>query len=223
MEGINELKNIIKTIILEIFPELEGYHYPIKAKVVKVYENAGKADDYNSIYSCDVQPLTKDGSVDEDSPVIPDVEIPVIWAGPDRGIYSLPVKGATVRVGFYYNDPSYPFVDAVLPYGYNVPEHPLGSLIIQHSSGVKIEIQKDKKMLIKTPEKITIDSEDLLQILSPEMKVMVEEGNEVHPIAFADIVQQIYDGHTHPGDSGGVTGPPNQKMTGHDSNVSYTE
>lgn len=223
MAGIKELKATIKTIILEIFPELQGYHYPIKGKVVKVHESAGKSNEFNNFYSCDIQPLKKDGAIDEGSPVIPDVEIPVIWGGPQRGIYVLPEIGTIVRVGFYYHDPAMPFIDAILGNGYEMPEHLLGSLIIQQTNGIKIEINKQGEILIKSKEKITADSEKLFEVLAPIIYFMKEEGDGTHPIAFADIVKQIFDGHTHPGDSGGTTGPPNQKMTGHSSNISFTK
>ncbi|MCM0757341.1 phage baseplate assembly protein V [Sporomusa sphaeroides DSM 2875] len=194
MENTKELINLFKTIIKQAFPDLNGYHFPIRAKVVKVREAGGRVGAYKKLYSVDVQPLKPDGSIDTDSPVIPDVEISPIWAGPQRGIFCLPVVGAIVRVAFYYNDPSYPFVDAVLADGFEIPDHVLDSLIIQHSSGIRLEFTKDKK-------------------------IVLVEGN--HPVAFADIVKQIYDSHTHPCSCGG-TGAPNQKMTGHASPKVFT-
>lgn len=224
MAGIKELKEIFKAIILEIFPELQGYHYLIKGKVVKVYESAGKSNELNNVYSCDVQPLKKDGSVDEDSPVIPDVEIPIFWGGPQRGIYALPEVGTIVRVGFYYHDAAQPFIDAVLGNGYEMPEHPLGSLVIQQTNGIKIEINKLGEILIKSKEKITADSEKLFEILAPVLYIMEEKNEEgqTHPVAFADIVKSIFDGHIHPVGSG-FSGPPTIKMTGHDSQITFTK
>ncbi|MDI3547880.1 MAG: hypothetical protein PWR10_1532 [Halanaerobiales bacterium] len=224
MAGVKELKKIIKTIILEVFPELQGYHYPIKGKVVKVYEAGGQSDEFNNIYSCDVQPLNKSGSVDENAPVIPDVEIPVIWAGPQRGIYALPEIGSIVRVGFYYHDPAQPFIDAVLGDGYEMPDHFLGSLVIQQANGIKIEINKQGEIIIKSTEKITAETDKLFELLAPIIYIMEQndEEDKTHPIAFADIVKNIFDNHIHPYGSS-FTGPPAEKMTGHASQISFTK
>lgn len=202
MANTAELAKVIKTIILSIFPELGGYHFPIKAKVVKVHEDGGRIGEFNKRYSADLQPLKPDGSVDDSQPVIPDVEIPVAWAGPQRGIFCLPVVGAIVRLGYYYNDPAYPFVDAILGDGYDIPAHALGSIIIQHSDGTRVEIDKNKNVNITTPAKVNF-------------------VGGAHPVAFADIVKSVYDGHTHPCGCGG-TGTPNQQMNGHASPQVFT-
>lgn len=152
MADTQELMRVLKKAVLAIFPELSGYHYPIRGKVVKVNESGGRIDEFNRRYSVDVQPLKPDGSVDEMAPVIPDVEVPVIWAGPGRGIYASPEVGAIVRIGFYYNDPAQPFVDAILGDGYECPDHPPGALIIQHSDGTRIEIGQDRVIRIITEE-----------------------------------------------------------------------
>lgn len=151
MANTQELMKTLKKTFLAIFPELSGYHFPIRAKVVKVHETGGRVDEFNHRYSVDVQPFKPDGTIDESAPEIPDIEIPVMWAGTDRGVFSLPEVGSVVRIGFYYNDPAHPFLDAVLGYGYNCPDHPLGSFIIQHSNGKRIEITKEGKA------KITMD------------------------------------------------------------------
>lgn len=192
------MKNL-KTIVLEIFPELRGFNCPIKARVVKVYEAAGKIDDFNKRYSVDVQPLKPDGSIDEKHPVIPDVEIPVIWSGQNRGVFCTPVIGSIVRIGFYYNDPAFPFIDAVLGDGFAVPEHAIGSFIIQHSDGNVIKFEKDGTVKIESNQKILFN-------------------NGEHPLAFADVIKQVFDSHTHP-----TTGsPPGTKMSNHDSQKVFT-
>lgn len=157
MANTEELLRVFRKTVLAAFPELGGYHYPIRAKVVRVHEDGGRVDDQNHVYSVDVQPLKPDGSNDENAPEIPDVEIPVAWAGPGRGIFCLPVDGAIVRIGFYYNDPAHPFVDAILGYGFEVPEHALGSMIIQHSDGKRFEITPEGNVNITMHTHITGD------------------------------------------------------------------
>lgn len=152
-----ELIKLLKVIFWEAFPEFRGYHFPIRAKVVKVNEAGGKVEEFNKRYSVDVQPLKPDSTIDDSAPVIPDVEIPVIWAGPGRGIFCLPVAGAVVRIGFYYNDPAYPFVDAILDDGFDIPSHALGSFIVQHSDGKRFEITPNGQVKITMDTEITGD------------------------------------------------------------------
>ena len=45
MANSAELIKSMKTIFKGIFPELNGYHFPIRAKVVKVHENGGRVDE----------------------------------------------------------------------------------------------------------------------------------------------------------------------------------
>ncbi|MCL4514157.1 MAG: phage baseplate assembly protein V [Firmicutes bacterium] len=217
MANHTELAKVLKGVFLQLFPELRGYHFPIRAKVVKVYEGAGRMDPFNHRYSVDVQPLSPDGSVNKKAPVIPDVEIPVLWAGPARGVYCLPVVGAIVRVAFYYNDPAQPFVDAILGEGFDSPAHPLGSFIVQHSDGTRIEIDAHKNIYLLTPAIIEMNAGAEAKVTVP--KVTLAGGG--HPVAFADVVKQIFDSHVHP-TSTGNSGPPTSPMSGHDSQKVFT-
>lgn len=175
MANTGELKKLLEKIIRAMFPELSnGYQFPIRAKVVKVHEGGGTVSDYDKRYSVDVQPLTKDGTADPTKPVIPDVAIPVIWAGPNRGLFCLPKVGAIVRVGFYYWDAALPYVDAVLGDGYNVPAHPVDGLILQQSNGVKVVMEPSGKVLIESsPSKITLTASGV-SVESPQINMTAQ-------------------------------------------------
>jgi len=164
----------LRRLIREALPELLGYHLSIRARVVAVHEEAGRIEEERRRYSVDVQPLRPDGSDDEDAPVIPDVEIPTIWAGPGRGIYALPEVGAIVRVAWDYGDPAHPYVHSVLGYGFDAPEHPLGALVIQHSPGCHITIEPDGSVRVVTPRRVRVESAELVEVDAP--KVLLAGG-----------------------------------------------
>lgn len=134
-QAVNALKKIMQKCFKEIGPPVT----PIKAKVVKVHAGAG-------IYSCDVQPLNFDGSVDEDFPIIPDVPIDVLWNGSKIGVYCLPTVGCLVRIEFYYWDLSQPYVAGIIQAEKDIPNHNSGELaiikdgvrLVVSSSGIKI-------------------------------------------------------------------------------------
>ena len=46
-------------------------------------------------------------------------------------------------MGFYYNDPGMPYVDAVLPDGFDVPAPPEEGLLAQHSAGTALIVGPD--------------------------------------------------------------------------------
>lgn len=149
-QATGEIKELLRALIRESFPEINGFQFPMKARVEKLHESGGLVEDFNKVYSADVQPLKPDGSVDADKPVIPDVPIDIVWAGPDRAVMALPPVGAVVRVEFYYWNPSLPYISGILADGYTVPDHPLGSLIIQQKNGVHIRVQPDGRIELKS-------------------------------------------------------------------------
>lgn len=153
----SRLMRLLRKTIETLFPWMAGpHHMVVLARVVKVHVAGGKMDEFGARYSVDVQPLAPDGSDDSNAPIVPDVELPVLWAGPDRGIYCLPEVGSIVRLGYYYHDPAQPYIDAVTGRGFSCPDHPVGSLIIQHSSGCRIEIDPDKVIRVITPEAVEV-------------------------------------------------------------------
>lgn len=160
----------LRRLIKEAFPELLGYHVSLRGRVVKVHEQAGKMAEDRRLYSVDVQPIRADGSDDTRWPVIPDVEIPTWWAGPQRGIFMLPEVGSIVRIGFDYGDPSQPYISAILGMGYEVPAHPLGSLIIQHSRDLFVTITAGGDIVIqRDPDTaITIDRAQRITVKTPK-------------------------------------------------------
>lgn len=122
-----------------------------RARVVQLRSSAGTVDGDHPRYAVDVQPLTPDGADDASWPVVPDVPLPVRWAGPQRGIFALPAIGTVVRLGFDYADPSHPYVDDVLGDGTALPAAPADTLLIQ-SGTTKIEIGPDGVITITGTE-----------------------------------------------------------------------
>ncbi len=155
-QATGNVKEQLKKLVREAIPELNGFQFPMKAKVVKLYEAGGTVSDFNKRYSVDVQPLKIDGSIDEKIPVIPDVPIDILWAGNDRSVISLPPIGAIVRLEFYHWNPSMPYISGILADGYKIPSHPLGSFIIQQKNGVLICINPNGDIEIKTDKNISL-------------------------------------------------------------------
>lgn len=140
------LKTLKKAIELAM-PDLRSYYRMTrKAKVIAAYPADGR-------YFADVQPLKNDGSVDENEPVIPKVELPVIWGGPDRGIVCPPEAGSLCDLSYYDGDPNYPFISNIrYGLGQNAPGADLKEFVIQLEPGVEIRIDKEKRIIALTPE-----------------------------------------------------------------------
>lgn len=162
-----------------------------KARVVATHDSGGTANAANACYSIDVQPLKAAGDTDEDWPVIRDVELPLLWAGQNRGVFGLPAVGAVVRLGFYEADPGRPYIEAAIADGLVVPNHPAGSLLIQHSTGTAIEITAEGKVIIAS-----VVGVDVVAGTGVPGRVATEAW-----------VHQVFDLHTHPSPAG-TTSPP---------------
>lgn len=139
-----EMIRLLRKLFEKLQPDLRQYYrLPIKARVEKVYEAGGS-------YVIDAQPLRNDESVDEQAPVLQQVEAPLVWAAQNRGVFCLPRVGTTVAVGFFDGDPNYPYVQAVRSHGLAGPEHPVDALIIQQGPGVYITIDPEGNIITVT-------------------------------------------------------------------------
>lgn len=141
----SDLKSLLKRVVELVMPNLRQYYRVVrKAKVVKTYASDGK-------YWADVQPLRNDESVDESEPVIPRVEIPVIWGGAKRGIICPPAAGTLCDLSYYDGDPNYPRISNFRWFQNEAPEVEIGAFIIQKEPGVFIKIDAEKNIICETP------------------------------------------------------------------------
>jgi hypothetical protein len=140
-----DFKALLKRVFELVMPDLRSYYRIVrKAKVVKSYASDGR-------YWADVQPLRNDDSVDESEPVIPRVEIPVMWGGPERGIVCPPATGTFCDLSYYDGDPNYPRISNFRWHDMKAPAVEIGGLIIQHSPGAFIKIDAEKNIIFVTP------------------------------------------------------------------------
>jgi hypothetical protein len=145
-----ELKALLKRVVELVMPNLRAYYRIVrKAKVVKTYASDGR-------YWVDVQPLRNDESVDESEPVIPRVEIPVMWGGPERGIVCPPAVGTFCDLSYYDGDPNYPRISNFRWHGMKAPVVEIGGFIIQQCPGVHFKIDAQKNIEIVTPGNIAL-------------------------------------------------------------------
>ena len=101
MSDTNMLKMIKRAVEL-CRPDLRSYYRVTrKAKVVTAYASDGQ-------YFADVQPLRNDETPDPNEPIIPHVEIPILWGGPNRGLVCPPQAGTLCDLSYYDGDPNYP-------------------------------------------------------------------------------------------------------------------
>ena len=106
-----ELARVIADLVKQQFPEIASvYRYHAEAIVISADPGRGVAT---------IHPLRPDGSVDDKSPDIPDVPLPVIpnpYGPPPT--YIVPFPGEKVRFCYLYHDPSRPKIVECLGLGY---------------------------------------------------------------------------------------------------------
>lgn len=155
-----DLKVLLKRIVELVMPDLRAYYRVVrKAKVVKTYASDGR-------YWADVQPLRNDDSVDPNEPVIPKVEIPVIWAGPKRGVVCPPTVGSYCDLSYYDGDPNYPRISNFRWEGNKAPAIGIGGFIIQldPTNYIKIDPTGKHITLTQTDKEDTVGGNWAIQV-----------------------------------------------------------
>jgi len=129
-----DLKKLLKRAIELVMPDLRHYYrLPRKGRIVKSYASDGS-------YWADVQPLRNDESDDPNEPMIPRVEIPVLWGGPERGVICPPTVDTLCDITYYDGDPNYPRISNFRWARNNAPNCEPDAFIIQQRPGVFIKI-----------------------------------------------------------------------------------
>ncbi|MFH2064992.1 MAG: hypothetical protein ABIK15_07335 [Pseudomonadota bacterium] len=148
----SELKRLLKRVVELAMPDLRSYYRMVrKAKVVKTYASNGQ-------YWADVQPLRNDENVDAKEPVISRVEIPILWAGPSRGVVCPPVVGALCDLSYYDGDPAFPRISNFRWKNNQAPGCELEAFIIQKGPGISIKIDAEDNIRIITSASVLIDA-----------------------------------------------------------------
>jgi hypothetical protein len=151
-EGQQSLLDTIRKAIEISMPDLRHYYrMPKKAKVVAAYASDGR-------YYCDVQPLRNDETEDDREPIVPKAEIPVMWAGPKRGVVCPPAVGTYCDLSYYDGDPNSPRVSNFRWHGMDAPEAALNEFVIQLEPGVEIRIDRQKRIVTLTPEDVRTEA-----------------------------------------------------------------
>lgn len=150
MADTNILDVLRKAIELAMPDFRHYYRMTRKARVVNAYASDGK-------YYADVQPLRNDETDDPKEPLIPRVEIPILWGGPQRGIVCPPAPGTLCDLSYYDGDPNYPRISNFRWQGHAAPECGLDELIIQQTPGVSLKIEKDGSFLTVSPKNWTVE------------------------------------------------------------------
>ncbi len=152
-KGRRNVLEAIKKAVELCMPDLRHYYrMPKKARIAAAYAADGS-------YYADVQPLRNDGTEDAAEPLIPRVELPVLWGGPDRGVVCPPEVGSLCDVSYYDGDPNYPFISNIRWGGGNAtPCAELKEFVIQLENGVEIRIDKEKQIVTLTPQNVKTEA-----------------------------------------------------------------
>ena len=130
-----------------------------------------------------MQPLRNDEQPDPNEPVIPHVEIPVLWGGPNRGVVCPPQAGTLCDLSYYDGDPNYPRISNFRWQGNGAPSCGLTELIVQQEPGTSIHIDKSHNVITLSPANwevrvggdASITAAGTLTLDAPQI---VKKGNE---------------------------------------------
>ncbi|MFM2599841.1 hypothetical protein [Vibrio fortis] len=169
--------NVIKRIILRLFPEFTGqWHLPRWGKVValpELPEEGDLSDRFYPHYAVDVQLLDEKGMEYEDKPPLQAVPLPVPGLGDHAGRLEPPAIGSIVELGFMFGQPDKPFIRCVLPLGFKLPGIKEGESRYQQRQGVYHLVDQDGNFERKT------DKDDKLECLNQRIKVLENRLAEI--------------------------------------------
>lgn len=142
---LRQLRELLRRAVEICMPDLRRYYRVVRqARVVKAYASDGR-------YWCDVQPLRNDGSEDPAEPLVPRVSIPILWAGPDRGVVCPPRVGVICDLAYYDGSPDFPHLSNFRwPEG-QAPQCELDGFILQADPDTHIKIDAGKRIICVTP------------------------------------------------------------------------
>lgn len=139
-----DLKALLKRVVELVMPNLRSYYrVPRKGRIVKAYASDGS-------YWADVQPIRNDESDDTHEPVLPRIEIPILWGGPERGVVCPPTVGTLCDITYYDGDPDYPRISNFRWAKNKAPVCELGGFIIQQTPDIYIKITSTGNIIHKT-------------------------------------------------------------------------
>lgn len=173
----SNLLRLIQRVVEIAMPNLRTYYRVVrKARIVATYP----AEDGR--YWADVQPLRNDESVDEKEPVIPRVEIPIMWAGPNRGVVCPPLVDSLCDLEYYDGDPNFPRISNFRWSGNGAPACEVGAYVIQHSDGTFIKIDAAKNMIQVTPANSKVEigdskTETIGKVWTLKCPLIIQQGN----------------------------------------------
>lgn len=166
------LIDLVKQVIEIAMPDMR-HHYRTtrKGKIVAVYPSEG------GNYYADVKPLRNDDTEDENEPVVPKVEIPVMWGGQGRGVVCPPGEGALCDLSYYDGDPNYPRISNMRGNS-GTPSAALNEFVIQLEPGVEIRIDAQKRMIFLTSADWKVNVEGKAEIAAKD-GVKIDGNQEI--------------------------------------------
>lgn len=175
-DSSSDLLRLIKRVVEVAMPNLRSYYRVTrKAKVVQTYASDGR-------YWADVQPLRNDDTPDPKEPVVPKVEIPVLWGGPERGVVCPPMVGTLCDLSYYDGDLNYPRISNFRWEGNAAPACEVGAFVIQLDPSTYIKIDAGKNLIEVTPANRVAEvggnkTETIGGVWTIKAPLIIQEGN----------------------------------------------
>lgn len=181
------MENIIKKIVLRLWPELSAQlHLPRWAQVValpELPEEEGErvSDPFYPRWAVDVQLLDENGTATQ-SKVLQAVPLPLTGAGNRAGHMQPPAIGSIVEIAFAYGRPDKPFIRTILPFGWELPAIKPGEYRTQTREGVYQHIDDAGNMFTKTDQNLTTEIGKMHELLvkqSQKITILEDQLTEI--------------------------------------------
>lgn len=181
------MENIIKKIVLRLWPELSAQlHLPRWGEVVaapELPEEDGErlSDPFYPRWAVDVQLLDENGTATQ-SKVLQAVPLPLNGAGNRAGHMQPPAIGSIVEIAFAYGRPDKPFIRTVLPFGFELPAIKAGEALTQTRQGVYQRIDETGNIITETDQNLTTNIGKMHELLVKQSQKITILENQLTEI-----------------------------------------
>lgn len=197
------MDELIQRVLSRLFPALAaGTVYPRWGLITRISEIAAGAlaDDANTQFAVDVQPLTidNDGNLSADGTVIyPNVPLPVAMAGHRRGLYGYPQVGTRVLLQFVQGIPTHPVITGVYPQGKHCPALADSETLLQHSDATFLRSSGGEDWTLQARNKLWLGN-TVVNLVAEVRKLSEWARDHKHPAIMKEAVTKA--------EAGGIAG-----------------
>ncbi len=185
------MKEVIRSIILRLFPELNSKkHLPAFGVITAIADAPDQervSDYFRPYYAVNIKLLDEYLNIDDKQPEIEAVPLTISGGGMEKGIINYPQPGTVVEIAFGYGKLSLPFIRSCLPYRLSLSGFSSDSVRLQNSWSSLIDIDRAGNISNKTNSNIISESYEEINNCINKVRTISNEITDVTGVSYKKV------------------------------------